>query len=79
MAKRTTVMLDEDIYPKLVELSLKKYGTVKALSKVLNELLKDALRGREAVLRLIYSDKIAKTTSRELEEFRGELSRRLES
>jgi hypothetical protein len=79
VVKRTTVMLDEDIYPKLVELSLRKYGTVKALSRVLNELLKDALQGREAILRLIYSDKVAKTTAREFEEFREELSRRLES
>jgi len=79
MVKRTTIMLDEDLYPKLVEISLRKYGTVKALSKVVNELLKDALTGREAIIRLIYSDKIAKTTAKEFEEFREELSRRLET
>lgn len=45
MVKRTTVMLDDDIYLMLVEISLKKYGTVKAVSKVLNELLKEALKG----------------------------------
>jgi len=79
MVKRTTIMLDENLYPKLVEISLRKYGTVKALSKVVNELLKDALTGREAIIRLIYSDKIAKTTAKEFEEFREELSRRLET
>jgi len=79
MVKRTTVMLDDDIYPKLVEISLRKYGTVKALSKVVNELLKDALMGKEAIIRLIYSDKIAKTTAREFEEFREELSGKLET
>jgi predicted CopG family antitoxin len=79
MVKRTTVMLDEDIYPKLVEISLRKYGTVKALSRVLNELLRDTLQGKEEILRLIYSNKIAKTTAKEFEEFREELSRRFES
>lgn len=72
-------MLDEDLYSMLVETSLKKYGTVKAVSKVLNELLKEALKGRETILRLIYSDKIAKTTAKEFEEFREELSKGLES
>lgn len=79
MVKRTTVLLDDDIYQKLVELSLKKYGTVKALSRVLNKLLKDVLQGKEEILRLIYSDKIAKTVAKDFEEFREELSRRLES
>jgi len=79
MVKRTTIMLDDDIYPKLVEISLRKYGTLKALSKVINELLKDALTGKEALMRRIYSDKIAKTTAKEFEEFREELSRRLET
>lgn len=79
MPKRTTVMLDEDIYPMLVEISLRRYGTVKAISKVLNDLLKEALKGREAILRLIYSDKIVKITAKEFEEFREELSKRFES
>ncbi len=79
MFKRTTVLLDEDVYEKLVEQSLRRYGTVRAVSKVLNELLKEALGSREEVIRLIYSEKVAKTTAKEFEEFREELSRRLES
>lgn len=79
MSKRTTVLLDEDIYKKLVEESLKRYGTVKGISKVLNELLKDALKVKKEIIRLIYSEKVARTTAREFEEFRRELSRRLES
>jgi len=79
MSKRTTVLLDEDVYERLVEESLKRYGTVKAVSKVLNELLKQSLKGREEVIRLVYSEKVAKTTVKEFEEFREKLSRRLES
>jgi predicted CopG family antitoxin len=46
MSKRTSVLLEEDVYKKLVEESLKRYGTVKALSKVLNELLRVDKRTR---------------------------------
>jgi len=79
MSKRTTILLDEDVYERLVAESLKRYGTVKAVSKVLNELLKEALRGREELMRLIYSEKVAKTSAKEFEKFREELSGRLES
>lgn len=79
MPKRTSVLLDESVYEKLVEESLKRYGTVRAISKVLNELLKDALKGEKEIMRLIYSEKVAKTSAKEFEEFRRELSRRLEA
>jgi len=79
MPKRTTVLLEESVYKRLVEESLKRYGTVKAISKVLNELLKDALKGKKEVMRLIYSEKVARTTAKEFEEFRRKLSRRLEA
>jgi hypothetical protein len=79
MFKRTSVLLEESVYEKLVEESLKRYGTVRAISKVLNELLKDALKGEKEIVRLIYSEKVAKTSAKEFEEFRRELSRRLEA
>ncbi len=79
MSKRTTILLDDDVYEKLVNESLRKYRTTKAMSKVANELLKRALRGQTKVLELISSKKIAKTSSREFESFRRELSRRLEA
>ncbi|MCD6443454.1 hypothetical protein J7L70_00405 [Candidatus Bathyarchaeota archaeon] len=78
MPRRTTVMLDDDVYEKLVKESLKRYGTVRAISRVLNELLRESLRGRENLIRLIYSEKIARTTAEEFESFRRELSKRLE-
>ena len=79
MPKRTSVLLEESVYEKLVEESLKRYGTVRAISKVLNELLKDALKGKKEIIRLIYSEKVARTTAKEFEEFRRKLSRRLEA
>jgi len=79
MSKRTTLLLEDEVYERLVEESLRRYGTVRAVSRVLNELLKESFKGREEVIRLIYSEKIAKTTAKEFEEFREDLSRRLES
>ncbi len=79
MSKRTTVSLNEEVYKKLVDESLKKYGTVRALSKVLNELLTETLKGEKEILRLIHSEKVARTSAKEFEEFRRSLSRRLES
>jgi flagellar biosynthesis component FlhA len=79
MSKRTSVLLEEDVYKKLVEESLKRYGTVKALSKVLNELLRESIRGRADIMRLIRSEKVAKTSARDFEKLRRELSQRLET
>lgn len=59
--------------------SLRRYKTTKAMSKVANELLKRALKGESKVLDLIFSEKLAKTTAKEFEAFRRELSKRLES
>jgi len=77
MSRRTTVLLDEDVYEMLVKESLTKYGTVKAISKVLNEMLKKS--SRRDILSLIYSEKVASTTAKEFEGFRRELSKRMES
>ena len=78
MSRRTSVILDDDIYEKLVEESLKRYGTPRAISRVLNELLREHLSGRAELLRLIYSEKLARTTAREFQEFRRKLSERVE-
>ena len=79
MSKRTTIMLNEDLYKKLIEESLRRYKTTKAVSKVVNELLRRALKGEAEILNLILSEKIAKTSAKEFEEFRRDLSKRLGS
>jgi hypothetical protein len=71
--------LDDDVYEKLVNESLRKYRTTKAMSKVANEMLKRALKGQTKVLELISSKKIAKTSNKEFESFRRELSKRFEA
>jgi len=79
MSKRTTILLDDDIYEKLVRESLRRYKTTKAMSRVANELLKRALKGEVKILDLVFSEKVAKTSAREFEGFRREVSKRFES
>jgi len=79
MAKRTTIILQEDIYEKLVQESLRRYKTTKAISKVANEMLRASLGGEANILNLVFSKKISKTTAKEFEEFRRLLSKRFES
>ena len=79
MSRRTTILLDDDIYERLVNESMRKYKTTKAMSKVANELLKRALKGETKVLDLIFTEKLAKTNQKEFEIFRRELSKRFES
>lgn len=71
-------MLDEEVHRKLVEESLRRYGTAKAVSRVLNEELKGTLSGEKKVLGLIYAKKVARTSAHEFEEFRKKMSQRLE-
>jgi predicted CopG family antitoxin len=79
MSRRTTILLDDDIYQRLVNESMRRYRTTKAMSKVANELLKSALKGEAKILDLVFSEKLAKTNVKEFETFRRELSKRFES
>jgi len=79
MSRRTTILLDEDVYKRLVDESLRRYKTTRAMSKVVNELLKTTFKGEVNILNLISLKKVAKTSAKEFEEFRRQLSRRLES
>ena len=78
MPKRTTVILEDDVYKRLVQESIRRYGTARAISKVLNEILREELSARDELLQLIFSEKIAEIDLEEFNEFRKELSRRLE-
>jgi len=79
MSRRTTILLDDDIYERLVNESMRRYKTTKAMSKVANELLKRAFKGEAKVLDLVFTEKIVKTNAKEFEAFRRELSKRFES
>jgi predicted CopG family antitoxin len=76
MPRRTTIILEEDVYEMLVRESIKRYGTARALSKVLNEIL----RGKryEELLHLLSSEKTLEISQEEFENFRKKLSRRFE-
>ncbi len=78
MPKRTTVLLDDDVYERLVSQSVKRYGSPKAISKVLNEELRKLAGGEERIIELLSSRKIARTTTKEFEEYRRGLSKRFE-
>ena len=76
MPRRTTILLDEDVYELLVKESIRRYGTARALSKVLNELVREALASRHELLELICSEKIVNISEEEFSQFRRKLSKR---
>jgi len=78
MPKRTTVMLDDDVYEMLVRESIRRYSTTRALSKVLNELLRERANPMKELMQLIYSEKLVWIDQTEVEKLRKELSKRFE-
>ncbi|MFZ8823741.1 MAG: hypothetical protein ACO2O0_06280 [Desulfurococcales archaeon] len=78
MPIRTTIILDDYIYEKLVEESIRRYGSVRAILRVVNELLRKSLVPEDELIKLIYSEKLAEIDIRDFEEFCGKLSRRFE-
>ena len=44
---QTLLNIRDDLYKKLVELSLNRYGHTKAISKVLNEILEEVLESKK--------------------------------
>ncbi len=78
MPRRTTLILDDDVYEALLRESLRRYGSSKALSRVVNELLRKALRDVGEIVGLIYAERYVKVSVREFEGFRKRLSRELE-
>ena len=78
MPRRTTLILDDDVYEMLLRECARRYGSSRALSKVVNELLRKALRGVDDVVKLIYAERYARVTVKEFEEFRKRLSKEFE-
>jgi predicted CopG family antitoxin len=78
MPKRTTLVLNDKVYEKLVSESMKKYGSARNLSKVVNDLVEEKATGKPDIMELIFSEKLAKTSEREFEQFRRKLSARFE-
>ncbi len=80
MSKRTAVILDDDVYEILVRESLRRFGNTRSISKVLNDLIREAikLRGLLSVLELTRRKKYASISEAEFEKFRKNLSRSFE-
>lgn len=43
---KTTVIIEDELYRRLVNDAVKKYGNTKSISKLLNDILKEALKGK---------------------------------
>ncbi len=78
MPKRTTIIFDDDVYERIVQESIRRYGSTRALSRVVNELLRESLSGRSEMLELIYSEKLVHIEQRDFEELRRSMSKRFE-
>ncbi len=78
MPRRTTVVLDDDVYEMLVRESIRRYGTARALSRVLNELLRERADSVKELVQLVYSEKLVWVDQAEVEKLRRELSKRFE-
>ena len=78
MPRRTTVILDDDVYEMLVKESIRRYGTPKAISRVLNELLREGLQATSELVQLLYKEKLTWVSRESVEQLRRELSRRFE-
>lgn len=75
MERRTTVLLDKEVYDALVKESLEEYNSSKAISKVLNKIIKKALSNKDRLSEVLHSKRPVRTTAREFEKFRHELSK----
>lgn len=78
MPKRTTLVLSDETYEKLVNESMKKYGSARNLSKVVNDMVEKKATDKLDIMELIYSEKLARTSEREFEQSRRKLSARFE-
>ena len=75
MMKRTTVLLERDVYDGLVRESLQEYKNAKSISKVMNRILKKALSSEGRLTKLLHSKKVAYVSQKDFEKFRRDLSR----
>lgn len=66
---KTTFEIRDEVYRKLVEASLKKYGNTRSLSKMANEVIEEHLKEPTT------SGKVSKNASKELQE-RGDIVER---
>ena len=76
MTKRTTILLEDRLYEKLMSESVEEYASSKHLSELINKLLKVALNEGNVsrIKAILKKPRIVKITNKEFEKFRHELS-----
>lgn len=74
MERRTTVVLEKEVYDALVKESLEEYNSSKAISKVLNKIVKRTLTNKGKLSGILHSKRLIKTTAKEFEKFRRQLT-----
>ena len=79
MPKRTTVVIQDDTYAKLVQESIQRFGNARAISRVIDAMVGEisSSKKREAETKLakvLHAKKVAKVSQKELERDRHELS-----
>jgi len=66
MPKRTAVVIQNDTYARLVEESIRKFGSARAISRVIDDMVKEnsntKKEAKKDILRLLHSKKAAKIT-----------------
>ncbi|MEZ0318512.1 MAG: hypothetical protein ABWK05_00760 [Pyrobaculum sp.] len=78
MPKRTTIILDDDVYDAVVRESVRRYGTAKAMSKVINEMLRKGLSAEGELLSLLYGEMYVELDEEEFNKWRKSFSQALE-
>ena len=80
MPKRVTILLDDSVYEAVVLESIRKYGTAKKISRVINEILGQHLLRKkfDDVIKLLQKPKKVQIDEEDFFKFRRELSKRLE-
>ncbi len=82
MARRVTIVLDDEVYEALAKKALLRYGSKDAISKVINEELKASFttlsRKKELLKQILSEKKLFEIDIEEFYKFRRELSERFE-
>lgn len=78
MPKRTTVVIEDDTYARLVQESIQRFGSARAISRVIDAMVKEnnnaKKQAKKDIVKLLHSRKVAKVTQKQLERDRRELS-----
>jgi hypothetical protein len=81
--RKTTLVLEDTTYAKLLQESIRRFGTPRAVSKVVDSMVEESIasdwrKKDHGMLELLYSRKVAKVTSKQFELGRAEISRKFE-